>query len=572
MSEEPAGAETPATHLTDEALRQRGRRRARRVHRGRRGRNDRVRQPHGRAAVRVPARSSWSGGRSTSCSPTRCGPGTRQRRAEYVEHPQTRPMGAGLELRGQRRSGAEFPVEISLSPVRAGGHTLVVAIVRDITDRHIADEELRAGAGRPRARRRPGAHRPRSARHRHPTTLRGRALVAGRADPRGDRSGARTDPARRSTTSTRRSATSARRSSRSTPAGPAAPACATTCSRSPAKPPGRSGSSRPSRSTARSTARRATRCSEQLTATLREALSNVTKHARCVVTSGSRSIVRENELVLVVADNGVGHRRQPRVRQRLAEHARARRSARRRVRDRGRGRRAAGTRSCGTCRSTRTRERLIARPTRDQDDPSLPRRRPSRHRSSGRPVELPERRPPSRTIAASTLRTRDASRPSTAHAQPTRSAHHVHPRPAHGSPPTLCAITLGRDAAVLDQLGTRRLLARADDVVGAVEHARLELARTGRAPTVRRRRAERDASSAQRTPSSLRRRLRPRPGANGERDVDGVRAQRARRLVDEPTTRERRRARFVAPQHDVTGLGQLALAPRRPHRARSRAP
>ncbi len=64
------------------------------------------------------------------------------RRAAYVEHPLTRPMGVGLELRGRRRSGNEFPVEISLSPVRSGERTLVIAIVRDITDRRSADEEL----------------------------------------------------------------------------------------------------------------------------------------------------------------------------------------------------------------------------------------------------------------------------------------------------------------------------------------------------------------------------------------------------------------------------------------------
>jgi PAS domain S-box-containing protein len=65
-------------------------------------------------------------------------------RNAYRAHPLTRPMGTGLALQGRRRDGSRFPVEISLSPVRSDDGFSVTAVIRDISERKRAEDQLRA--------------------------------------------------------------------------------------------------------------------------------------------------------------------------------------------------------------------------------------------------------------------------------------------------------------------------------------------------------------------------------------------------------------------------------------------
>ncbi|MCH8948540.1 MAG: PAS domain S-box protein [Acidobacteria bacterium] len=61
----------------------------------------------------------------------------------YFAAPHIRPMGTGLDLVGRRKDGSEFPVDVTLGPLKTEEGLLVISVIRDITERKHAEETLR---------------------------------------------------------------------------------------------------------------------------------------------------------------------------------------------------------------------------------------------------------------------------------------------------------------------------------------------------------------------------------------------------------------------------------------------
>jgi len=88
-------------------------------------------------------REELVGGSIERLVPPRFRAGHPAMREAYHREPHVRPMGEGRDLYGLHRTGTEFPVEISLSPLTTESGLFVICAVRDVTRRRKAEAKFR---------------------------------------------------------------------------------------------------------------------------------------------------------------------------------------------------------------------------------------------------------------------------------------------------------------------------------------------------------------------------------------------------------------------------------------------